>query len=159
MEPEDLDMLYAIENDDTVWAVGNTSVPYSRYVLHDYIAHASNDIYVDGQVRLIVENAKGDVVGMIDLTNFSASHRRAELSIVIRADYRRQGYAQAAVERLTEHAKRILHLHQIYAIVESTNTSSIAMLSKAGFCKGQNLSQWLFDGNCYRDAELMQYFL
>lgn len=56
MEPEDLDWLYAVENNREVWNVGNTNVPYSRYVLHDYIANATNDIYNDGQVRLIVEN-------------------------------------------------------------------------------------------------------
>ena len=59
MEPEDLDFLYNIENDRELWNVGNTNVPYSRYVLHDYIANATNDIYSDGQVRMIVENAEG----------------------------------------------------------------------------------------------------
>lgn len=159
MEPEDLDMLYAMENDDSVWAVGNTSVPYSRYVLHDYIASASNDIYVDGQVRLIIESASGDAVGMIDLTNFSAAHRRAELSIVVRTDCRGHGYALAAVERLADHCKRILHMHQIYAIVEAGNQASLAMLRQAGFTAGQELHDWLFDGTDYKDARVMQYFL
>ena len=35
MEPEDLDILYRIENDMSLWDVGNTNVPYSRYALHD----------------------------------------------------------------------------------------------------------------------------
>lgn len=39
LEPEDLDMLYEIENDRSLWNVGATNVPYSRYTLHDYIAH------------------------------------------------------------------------------------------------------------------------
>ena len=52
MEPEDLDFLYAMENDKEVWDVGCTNVPYSRYVLHDYIANASNDIYADGHYAL-----------------------------------------------------------------------------------------------------------
>ena len=38
MEPEDLDALYRIENDRDVWDVGENNVPYSRYILHDYIA-------------------------------------------------------------------------------------------------------------------------
>ena len=53
LEPEDLDLLYQIENEDEVWNVGSSNVPYSRYTLLNYIANASNDIYVDGQVRLI----------------------------------------------------------------------------------------------------------
>ena len=47
LEPEDLDLLYKIENDMTLWNVGATNVPYSRYTLHDYIATASNDISLD----------------------------------------------------------------------------------------------------------------
>ena len=34
MEPEDLEELYAIENDRSIWDVGSTNVPYSRYALH-----------------------------------------------------------------------------------------------------------------------------
>ena len=35
MEPEDLDLLYEIENDIETWHVGAGNVPYSRYLLHD----------------------------------------------------------------------------------------------------------------------------
>ena len=56
MEPEDLDFLYNIENDRELWNVGNTNVPYSRYVLHDYIANATNDIYSDGMPVIGVPN-------------------------------------------------------------------------------------------------------
>ena len=44
IEPEDLDLLYRIENDIKLWNIGATNVPYSRYTLHDYIANASGDI-------------------------------------------------------------------------------------------------------------------
>ena len=71
LEPEDLDMLYAMENDHEVWNVGENNVPYSRYVLHDYIANATADIYADRQVRMMVENVDGECVGVVDLVNFS----------------------------------------------------------------------------------------
>ena len=63
IEPEDLDLLYQIENDQSLWKVGTTNVPYSRYTLHDYIASSSDDIYADRQVRMIVENDEGETVG------------------------------------------------------------------------------------------------
>ena len=47
MEPEDLEELYAIENDRSIWDVGSTNVPYSRYALHEYIANATTVIYAD----------------------------------------------------------------------------------------------------------------
>ncbi|MCI6309270.1 MAG: GNAT family N-acetyltransferase, partial [Prevotella sp.] len=47
LEPEDLEMLYTIENNQSEWNVGATNVPYSRYVLRDYIANTASDIYAD----------------------------------------------------------------------------------------------------------------
>ncbi len=38
VEPEDLDLMYLIENDDLLWAYGSTTVPYSRYSLKQFIA-------------------------------------------------------------------------------------------------------------------------
>lgn len=78
MEPEDLDTLYTLENDRTVWGVSATNVPYSRSVLIDYITSSKSDIYADGQVRLMVDNEEGQTVGTVDLTNLTqASPGRA----------------------------------------------------------------------------------
>ena len=79
IEPEDLDMLYRVENDVKLWNVGITNVPYSRYALHDYVANASGDIYTDHQVRLIVENGHKQVVGIADIVDFDPGNRRAEI--------------------------------------------------------------------------------
>lgn len=84
LEPEDLDFLYEMENDESLWEVGRTNVPYSRQVLLDYITTATADIYTDKQVRLIVENELQEAVGIIDLMNFDPRHQRAELGIVIK---------------------------------------------------------------------------
>ena len=60
MEPEDLDLLYRIENDRELWDVGVTNVPYSRYSLYQYISDATGDIYADRQVRLVVERMENE---------------------------------------------------------------------------------------------------
>lgn len=88
LELEDLDFLYQIENDDRLWELGVSNVPYSRRVLLDYITSASADIYVDNQVRLIVENEQNEQVGILDLTDFDPRHHRAELGIVIKRSFR-----------------------------------------------------------------------
>jgi diamine N-acetyltransferase len=87
LELEDLDFLYQIENDDRLWELGVSNVPYSRRVLLDYITSASADIYVDNQVRLIVENEQNEQVGILDLTDFDPRHHRAELGIVIKKEF------------------------------------------------------------------------
>ena len=84
LEPEDLDELYAIENDTEIWDVGHTNVPYSRYALHDYIAHASADIYADRQVRLMIVSGEGRAVGLVDVVNYDPQHQRAEVGIVVK---------------------------------------------------------------------------
>lgn len=159
MEPEDLDVLYKIENDTRLWGVGVTNVPYSRYMLHDYIANASGDIYADKQVRMIIDDEQGRSVGIVDVTDFEPRHLRAELGIVIQRTHRRRGFAAAAIEQVKAYSRDILHLHQLYAYVDSENESALALFRKCGFCSSAELKDWLFDGEKYRNAVLVQYFL
>lgn len=158
MEPEDLDFLYAMENDKEVWDVGCTNVPYSRYVLHDYIANASNDIYADGQVRMVMEDRSGNRVGLVDVFNFDASNRRAEVSVVVMTEYRGRGLARDAVRQVCHYALRTLHLHQLYAIIATDNVASQQLFSETGFTGRNVLKEWLFDGMTYKDAIVMQKF-
>lgn len=159
IEPEDLDVLYKIENDRALWNVGITNVPYSRYALHDYIASSAGDIYNDRQVRLMVENENSCVVGIIDIVNFDPRHRRAEVGIVIKNEHRGKGYAGEALRQIADYSLTVLHLHQLYALVDAENTASLRLFEKVGFQKGGELKDWLFDGRKYRKTVLMQLFL
>jgi len=159
VEPEDLDLLYRIENDRLLWNVGTTNVPYSRYTLHDYIATSNDDIYADRQVRLIIEDADGQTVGLCDLVNFNPQHLRAEAGIVILCEYRRRGYAREAIAQLCRYAQTVVHLHQLYAVVSTANGEALGLFRKAGFDREAILRDWLFDGRSYHDAVLMQRIL
>lgn len=160
MEPEDLDALYQIENDMQLWQVGATNVPYSRFALHEYMTSVTNDIYTDKQLRLMVENDGGELVGMADLVNFDPRHLRAEVGIVIRKPYRRRGYATATLERLITYAQTVLHLHQLYAVVASDNLPAVGLFRKSGFHQSGELADWLAQGGGnYVSAIVMQYFL
>lgn len=159
MEPEDLDALYMIENDSDIWDVGSTNVPYSRYLLHDYIANASGDIYVDKQVRLIVESEDQELVGLLDIMNFDPSHRRAEIGIVIQRQFRRKGYATAALRQAINYSANSIRLHQLYAYIDAAHKASSRTFQKVGFNSVSILKDWLYDGKQYRDVVLMQFFL
>jgi len=159
MEPEDLDLLYRIENDPVLWNVGTTNVPYSRYVLHDYIANASGDIYTDRQVRFIIENRVGDAVGTVDITDFDAKNLRAEVGIAIISNHRRQGNALSALRQIADYALRVLHLHQLYAVINISNEAAHQLFRKAGYQEASQLNDWLYDGKNYQSAVLMQIFL
>jgi diamine N-acetyltransferase len=159
IEPEDLDLLYQIENNTELWQVGATNVPYSRYTLHDYIATSSDDIYADRQVRMVVENDEGACVGLADLVHFEPQHQRAEVGIVILPAYRRKGYGEQAIGKLADYALRVVHLHQLYAVVAANNKAAVALFQKMGFEVQSTLRDWLYDGRVYQDALLLQRFL
>ena len=160
IEPEDLDLLYQLENDQSLWNVGTTNVPYSRYTLHDYIATSADDIFADRQVRLIIENVRTrETVGICDLVRFDPQHQRAETGIVVMKDNRRKGYALAALSLLADYALRVVHLHQLYAVVAADNEAAVNLFRKAGYEVQAELRDWLFDGHQYGNAVLMQRFL
>jgi diamine N-acetyltransferase len=156
LEPEDLDLLYRVENDAELWDVGVTNVPYSRFLLHEYIAHASGDIYTDKQVRLIAENSSGEVVGMVDLINFDPRHQRAEVGIVVERRWRRLGYGTAVLALLEHYACHVLHLHQLYVVVAADNAAARQLFCAAGYEQVARLPQWLAADAGFQDAFVMQ---
>ena len=155
IEPEDLDLLFRIENDQELWGMSVSNVPYSRYVLRDYVAQATNDIYADGQVRFIVETEDGETVGIADLVNFDAKNNRAELGIIIERQHRRRGYGRQILTQLADYALRVLHLHQLYAYVEAENKPCLALFQQMGYRQQFVLKDWLYDGLTYHDAVLI----
>ena len=158
IEPEDLDMLYHVENDEELWNVGSTNVPYSRYALHDFIANSSGDIFQDKQVRLMIENSSHEVVGIVDIVNFDPQHMRAEIGIVIQKPWRKQHYATAAIQKISKYALHVLHLHQLYAFIAADNQASVRLFENCGFHKVANLKDWLYDGLEFHDTVVMQTF-
>jgi len=76
LEPEDLDFLYTTENNTNFWQVSNTLVPFSKFILTQYLENAHQDIYEAKQLRLIIEEIKtSKAVGMIDLFDFNPQHQ------------------------------------------------------------------------------------
>ena len=138
--------------------MGATNVPYSRYVLHDYVANSSGDIYTDKQVRLMVD-CQQQTIGIVDLINFSPKHCRAEVGMVLMPSYRGKGLGEMILQELAQYAKTVLHLHQLYAVIGVDNAPAIHLFEKIGYSAGRVLTDWLFDGTHYQDAVLMQRVL
>ncbi len=159
IEPEDLELLYRIENDVKLWNVGTSNVPYSRYTLHDYIANTTGDIYVDRQVRMMIENEAHEVVGIVDIVNFDPSNRRAELGLVIEEPFREQGYAFSTLREIADYALNVLHLRQLFAFIDARNEACLQLFRKLGCQESARLKDWLFDGVKYHEAVVMQMLL
>ncbi len=158
-EPEDLDLLYKMENDTTLWSVGNATLPYSRYTLRRYLEESKQDIFNERQARFIIETADGTAVGMIDLADYCPINNRAEVCIGILNNYRQQGIGSNALQLLAEYSKEVLHLHQLYAYIPQDNTASRKLFAGAGFNETATLKEWLRDKNRYKDVILTSIIL
>jgi diamine N-acetyltransferase len=44
LEPEDLEFLFQIENNESFWKVSHTQTPFSKYILKQYLENAHLDI-------------------------------------------------------------------------------------------------------------------
>lgn len=144
LEPEDLDWLYKVENNDELWKYGNSNVPYSKYVLKQYIAENHSDLYADGQLRLVaVDKDTEHVVGCVDLVNFTPRHMRAELGIFIFPEYQGQGLAQETLHLICAYARDFMFLHQIYAFVAESNEKACRLFQRCGFVHQSTINEWL----------------
>ena len=47
LEPEDLEFVYAIENNESVWEVSNTQTPYSRFLIKQYLSTMTKQAYLE----------------------------------------------------------------------------------------------------------------
>lgn len=157
MEPEDLEVLYTLENDPSSWDISNFSVPYSRFQIRQFIENSQADAYADQQVRLMIERLSDRVVlGTIDLDNFSPMHRRADVGIAILSAYRGQGYASEALRLLCNYAFGFLRLHQLTAHIAADNEASLRLFHQAGFCDSGLLKEWWCMRGIYKDVRLLQ---
>lgn len=143
LEATDLDFLYDLENDRSLWPVSDTRTPFSRHVLQAYLQQASADIYAVRQLRLVVCQHTHEPVGTIDLFDFDPAHLRAGVGLVIAAPFQGWGYGFQALSCLATYCADSLHLHQLYCSIASVNDRSISLFEKAGFSRIGVRKEWL----------------
>src|SRR6188508_1815625 len=106
LEPNDLEFVYAMENDQSIWEVSNTYTPYSRFLIRQYLENAHQDIYEAKQLRLAIcsrDNLKA--IGLIDLFEFDPKNNRAGIGILVQnAGFRNKGIGSEALELLIRYA-------------------------------------------------------
>lgn len=155
-EPEDLELMYAMENDTTLWSIGNATLPYSRYTLRAYLEQSRQDLFAERQARFIIELTDGEVAGMIDLADFDPLNSRAEVCIGLLGKHRGKGIATRALTLLNDYAFRMLHINQLYAFIPEWNEESVRLFEKNGFKKSALLKQWQRTENGYGNVYLLQ---
>ena len=155
-EPEDLELLYAMENDTALWSVGNATLPYSHYTLREYLEQSRQDLITERQARFVIELSNGECAGMIDLADYDPINSRAEVCIGVLGAYQGKGVATRALQLLCSYASGRLHLHQLYAYVPAWNEASIKLFEKTGFEITAKLSDWIREKDGYSDVVIVQ---
>lgn len=158
LEPEDLEFVYAIENDESIWEVSNTQTPYSRFLIRQYLENAHQDIYEAKQLRLVIcKNQDFEAVGLIDLFDFDPRNNRAGVGILIQnSTNRNSGIGTEALDLLIQYAFTKLNLHQLYANIDLENEASLALFTNFGFQNIGIKKQWNLINGRYKDEALFQ---
>ena len=152
LEPEDLDLLFEVENNETFWEVSSTSVPFSRYILKQYLENSHKDIYEVKQLRLVICDITAEPLGFIDVFDFDPKNRRAALGIlIINRKNRNKGYGTEALKLVCKYCFAHLGLHQVYANVGEDNSSSKLLFEKSGFLLAGIRKDWNLVDEEYKD--------
>lgn len=156
LEPSDLNWLYTLENDTTLWHLGISKEPWSKEVLFRYIESQPGNLMRDGQLRLVLE-VSGKPVGALDIYDYDAIARKGGVGIVLNAELRGQGIATAALDAFMHYLFGTLGMQMLYAVVPASNTPSKALFESLGFEQSGTLKHWLLKEGQFENAHLFQY--
>jgi len=158
LEPEDLELLYSWENNETNWAISNTVSPFSKYTLKRYVENSHKSIYETGQIRLMIDHIPDNkTIGTIDVFDFDPFHKRAGLGILIADEnYRRKGNATMALTCLIDYCFKTLQLHQLYCNILDNNCGSIDLFKKQGFVECGIKKEWIKISDGFQNELMFQ---
>ncbi len=158
LESSDLDFLYLLENDENGWEVSNTTTPYSKHILQQYLDNAHRDIYDVKQLRLVICTIeKEDAIGFVDLFDFDPKHSRSGVGVIIFSEENKgKGYAFEALQLISQYAVKHLNIHQLYANITEDNTQSIKLFKKAGYTESGIKKDWIRSGKNYKNELFYQ---
>ena len=157
LEPEDLEFLYTIENNESFWEISHTQTPFSKYLLKQYLENTHLDIFEAKQLRLLIEEKSTKrQIGLIDLFDFNPQHKRAGIGILIHPNFQKNGFAFEALSILIDYAFKYLNLHQLYANITANNSKSISLFTKHKFKKVGIKKDWILSEGKFKDEILFQ---
>ena len=158
LEPYDLEMVYDIENDKSLWVYSNTTSPFSRHTLKKFIENSHLDIIEHKQLRLVIADDYNSY-GFIDLYDYDFINRRVGLGIIIFKKYRSKGIGLISLQLTEDFLLEHVPIHQVYANISSSNKESISLFEKSDFVNVGLKKDWIFYNNQFNDELLFQKIL
>lgn len=131
---DDVEFIYRLRSDTTAGLFnGRTPYRYRRQAL-DFVRAALHEVACEALHYWIVERA-GTPVGTICLWNFDEPTRTVEVGYEILPEYRRRGFATAALRTVLEFAGGQARFAAVEAYVHADNAASHKMLRREGFVR------------------------
>jgi diamine N-acetyltransferase len=158
LEPEDMELLYDWENNQTYWTISNTITPFSKFTIRRYLEDSHKNIFETGQLRLMIDYIRDKVtVGTLDIFDFDPFHKRAGVGILIANEtYRRRGLASMALKCIIDYCFKTLQLHQVYCNILANNCESINLFTKLGFEQSGIKKEWIKTPDGFLDEYIFQ---
>ena len=157
LEPEDLEFIYEIENNEDIWEISNTQTPYSKYLIKQYLENAHKDIFEVKQLRLVISSYTNEAIGMIDLFDFDFKNSRAGIGVLVKDSInRKKGFGKEALQLLINYSFKHLNLHQLYCNISEDNQASIKLFTSQGFNEIGLKKDWNFTNGNFKNEYLFQ---
>ena len=141
LEPEDIDFLYHLENEESLWEVSETQLPFAKHLLQDYIQHAYQDIYEAKQYRYVIAIDEKPL-GCVDLYDFSPKHHRAAVGIALLPNYQGKGYGKALIDFIIEKYKG---KYSVLQVGTGESQATIPFYEKCGFIRSHTIKNFFID--------------
>jgi len=141
LKKSDLDFLFKIENDKSLWGYGSEKKTYSRDELLTYIENSDISIKNIKQFRFVIDY-NDSAIGFIDLFDYNI--REVSVGIIIDEKYRSRGFAKKSINLIIKYCFNILCVKKLNSCVESSNIISNNLFISSGFKLTKNKNKFNF---------------
>lgn len=157
LEPDDLDFIFKIENDESLWELSHTQTPYSKFLIKEYLTNSHKDIYEAKQFRFVISDYAENPLGLIDLFDFDFKNKRVGIGILIlNLKDRNIGIGTETLELVIKYVFSNFDMQQIYANVLESNSISLKLFKSKGFSIVGLKKNWNF---CAKSSTFQSEYL
>ena len=141
LKKSDLEFLYKIENDKSLWRYGGEKKTYTRDELLIYIENSDISIKNIKQFRFVIDY--NDLpIGFIDLFDYNITE--VSVGLIIDKKYRSRGFAKKSINLIIKYCFNILCVKKLNSCVESSNIISNNLFISSGFKLTKNKNNFNF---------------
>ena len=141
LKKSDLEFLYKIENDKSLWRYGGEKKTYTRDELLTYIENSDISIKNIKQFRFVIDYSDLPI-GFIDLYDYNITE--VSVGIIIDEKYRSRGFAKKSINLIIKYCFNILCVKKLNSCVESSNIISNNLFISSGFKLTKNKNNFNF---------------